>query len=88
MKKIILSLLIWTLLLIPSVFAGTVTIDDTGLDVDGTVSGTDFVGDGSGLSSISESDPTVPTNLKNGVSWTEVSDRPSGLDVQLMLKME
>ena len=28
----------------------------------------------------SETDPTVPENLKDGVSWTEVSDRPSGLD--------
>jgi hypothetical protein len=27
-----------------------------------------------------EVDPTVPSNLKDGVSWTEVSSRPSGLD--------
>ena len=28
----------------------------------------------------SETDPTVPESLKDGVSWNEVTDRPSGLD--------
>jgi hypothetical protein len=28
----------------------------------------------------SETDPTVPANLKDGVNWSEVSNRPTGLD--------
>ncbi len=28
----------------------------------------------------SETDPTVPANLKDGVSWSEVANRPAGLD--------
>ena len=30
--------------------------------------------------SSSETDPTVPEDLKDGVNWSEVSNRPSGLD--------
>jgi len=29
---------------------------------------------------VTEVDPTVPANVKDGVSWTEVSNRPAGLD--------
>jgi len=37
-------------------------------------------GDGSGLTNLSETDPTVPAGIKDGISWTEISGRPSGLD--------
>jgi hypothetical protein len=40
----------------------------------GFVDGVDNVG------LTSESDPTVPSSIKDGISWSEVSGRPAGLD--------
>ena len=50
------------------------------LEVDGTVKATAFVGNGSGLEGVvqSEADPTVVESVKDGVSWSELSDIPSG----------
>jgi hypothetical protein len=42
--------------------------------VDGTCSAGQCAGTGI------ETDPTVPANLKDGVSWGEISSRPAGLD--------
>jgi hypothetical protein len=52
------------------------------LDVNGTIKANFFEGDGSRLSGVitSETDPTVPDNIKDGVSWSEISNRPNGLD--------
>ncbi|GAF73554.1 unnamed protein product, partial [marine sediment metagenome] len=43
---------------------------------------TSFIGDGGSLTGVvdTESDPTVPGNIKDGIGWNEISDRPSGLD--------
>ena len=36
--------------------------------------------DGTNCVAITETDPTVPANLKDGITWTEISNRPAGLD--------
>ena len=52
------------------------------LDVNGTIKANFLEGDGSRLIGVitSETDPTVPANIKDGVSWSEISNRPNGLD--------
>ncbi len=67
--------------------AGSFTgdVDVTGdLAVGGTVNAAALTGDGSGLTNLPgitvETDPTVLTSVKDGVSWGEVSGRPAGLD--------
>ena len=36
--------------------------------------------DGTNCAAITETDPTVPANIKDGITWTEISNRPAGLD--------
>lgn len=59
-----------------------VTSPNEVLEVNGTVKATAFIGDGSGLTGITstETDPTVPSDIKDGISWTEITGRPAGLD--------
>ncbi|MDD3814726.1 MAG: tail fiber domain-containing protein [Desulfocapsaceae bacterium] len=60
---------------------GNITPSES-LDVNGNIKSNSFIGDGSSLTGVvtSETDPTVPADIKDGISWTEIADRPAGLD--------
>ena len=51
--------------------------DHSWVEISGRPSGLD---DGDDVGIETETDPTVPSYLKNGVSWVEILGRPSGLD--------
>lgn len=66
--------------------SGRVGIGETNpaesLEVNGNVKAGAFIGSGASLSGVvtSESDPTVPASVKDGIGWSEISGRPPGLD--------
>ncbi len=64
------------------VYGGQIYVSRTGMFYEDNISATRYYGDGSSLSGVvnTETDPTVPAAIKDGISWTEVSGRPSGLD--------
>jgi hypothetical protein len=60
---------------------GTVSPSEA-LDVNGAVKANAFIGDGSqltGLPAISETDPTVPDSIKDGIEWAEIGGIPADL---------